>query len=347
MEIYLSLFFSLLILSYLFKNKKIYIFIFLILILFSGLRSTDIGADTDTYFDMLQYPERSLYLKEKGYYYLNILAHNLGFNRIFFFVTISIIILSPIFYYLFKEIKPRYRWMILCLYLFNPYLYIQSNFNILRQVIAMSLSLILLFNYFNKKYFYVLIFFALALSFHFSIIIAFIILMMSSIINWDRVKLFNFITFMFILKISGIFHIFIIYISYFFSNYGYLHYYNYRENLFSSNFIALLHYIFFIFILFFSYANSYINKKEKKLINLFHLTNAMFFLFSLNAVFLRIYIYFYLWDMYIFAIIIKNIKYKLVIVIYLLYVFMLFIAFFILNKENINYVPYRISVNFR
>lgn len=126
------------------------------------------------------------------------------------------IILSPIFYYLFKEIKPRYRWMILWLYLFNPYLYIQSNFNILRQGIAMSLSLILLFNYFNKKYFYVLIFFVLALSFHFSIIIAFIILMMSSIINWNRVKLFNFITFMFILKISGIFHIFIIYISYFF-----------------------------------------------------------------------------------------------------------------------------------
>lgn len=347
MRIYLVLFFGCIFLSYLFKGKRIHLFIFLILILFSALRSIEIGADTDAYFAMLRFPEHALYLKEKGYYYLNQLAHFLKFGNIYFFGIVSTIILSPILYLLLTEIKPKYRWITLWLYLLNPYLYLQSNFNILRQGIAMSLSLLLLINYFNKKYINVLFFFIIAMTFHFSIVLVFIILILISIINWSRIKIFCFLTIMFVLKISEVFHIFVSKLSIVFSNYGYLHYSNYKENIFSNNFITLLHYIFFSFMLFLTYSNSCIDKKEKKLINLFHLTNAMFFFFSLNAVFLRIYIYFYLWDIYIFTIILKNIKGKLLITIYLLYVSTLFVGFFILNRENTNYFPYRTSINLR
>lgn len=341
MMLYSLVFFSSIFIFYLLKNNFIKLLVILSLFLLSALRDSKIGTDTKTYLSMLHYPNNSLYLKEKGYYYINFLSNTLKLSDNIFLGSLSLFILAPVFYVLLKKIDIKYQWITLWIYLFNPYLYILSNFNILRQGIAMSISLLLLENYLEKKYKKTIFFLLLGMSFHISIFLIFLILILISIINWDKRKIFLLFIFMFIFKILNLFNFFLLFLGTKFLNFQYFYYFNYKKNIFSNNLVTLVYFIFYLIILYLTYSKSYTTKKEKKMVDIFHVTNSLFFFFSLNAVFFRIYIYFYLWNAFIFTIIVKNSKNKLAILIYLIHALLLFLAFYIINSNNVEYFPYR------
>ncbi|MBR8734987.1 hypothetical protein IX329_002604 [Fusobacterium necrophorum] len=341
MVAYLILFGGCIFLSYFLKKKYIYVFITFLLIIFSAIRSPNIGTDSAEYLEILNNPNLGKFM-EKGYYGISKISHFLNFNSTYFFGLISIIIIVPVMYYIFK-IPAKFRWIALWLYLFNPYLYIQSNFNILRQGLSMSFSLLLLNSLLKKKYFLSSLFLLIGLGFHESILIAVCIFFINLIFKWNKIKLIFFLVTMYLLKILGVFKIVISILPKYFDLY-YLHYLNHRENMFANNIVVTLHFIWFI-VLVLQYKKMYKNKKEKKIANFFFITNALYFFFCLNSVFLRIYIYIYLWNIYIVTLIIKNTKSKIILYSHLIYTILLFILFYYLNSSNIHYFPYRTLIN--
>ena len=282
MIIYLVFFGNLILLSYFLKNKYIHIFIAFSLILFSAIRSPEIGTDSAEYLEVLKNPNLGIFM-EKAYYYVTRISHFLNFDSLKFFGIISMIIIIPVLQMILK-IPPKFRWIALWIYLLNPYLYIQSNFNILRQGIAMSISLLVINFLLKRKYFLFVLFLLIGIGFHESILIVIFIFIVNLIFSLNKRKLLFILVLMYLLKVFGIFRAIISILPMYFNSY-YLHYINHRENMFANNIVVTLHFIWYL-ILMLQYKKAYKNKIEKKVVDLFFVTNALYFFFCLNSVFL-------------------------------------------------------------
>lgn len=148
MIIYNSFLIILLILNF---NKKCsvrkltYYFSFFILVIVNIFRHKSIGSDTGTYLNMyklINYKVKNDLYIEDGYFYYNKILNYLSTNEIFLLIVSGIII----FYAFYKFIKFNSVNIFMSLYFFIGLRYYGSTMNLLRQMIAISIILII----FNK-----------------------------------------------------------------------------------------------------------------------------------------------------------------------------------------------------
>src|SRR5699024_7439203 len=156
MYIYISLYVFLLIGVFLEKNKQRFHLTvsFLILFFLSAFRDISIGTDTESYEGIFN---RVLLggqiVQEAGWYYFNKVVVLLGGDFRWVLILSSLLVITPIY-----RVSRRYSFNpCLSIFLFySLYFYLQS-FNIMRQIIAVSILLLFIPFLFDKKYFYFII----------------------------------------------------------------------------------------------------------------------------------------------------------------------------------------------
>lgn len=152
-------------------QKSIFVFFTVVLILYCGFRPLDLDQDIKMYFNYFQkFCSYSFYeiifkdqhrIKEKGYILANKLFCHIGFRpMILFFAILGIGIKSVI-------ISRKSGYPILCLFLYAVIFLPLREYTQIRDALSSSFIIISLL-YFNRKEFYVsILYFLIALSFHF------------------------------------------------------------------------------------------------------------------------------------------------------------------------------------
>ena len=156
-----------------------YAIIVLIMILTFGLRDVSVGTDTKNYSQMFNLinseGNNGILISEviePGWLLLNKLVYFLGGQWDTMIFISGILVLSPIFWTLWNYTENPF--LSLLLYFLLGYYF--SSFNILRQMIAVSIVFLAYSKYFqDKKLFSYLILVIIASSFHLSALISFII----------------------------------------------------------------------------------------------------------------------------------------------------------------------------
>ena len=185
---YLSLIFLIIVESFVYyfsknkvKNKKNFMTIVCIeLILFAGLRSTNIGVDTKNYLYALNYyrnmPIEAIFTTpnpwnidyEIGYMILTKLLAFARFSDTQFLIVIACLIYIPVFIYIYEE-SDDVIFSLLFYMCFELFAY---SLGIFRQMISVSILLLSIKHIKNRKFFKFILFVLLAMSFHYSAIVA-------------------------------------------------------------------------------------------------------------------------------------------------------------------------------
>src|SRR5699024_7747549 len=140
-----------------------------ILFFLSAFRDISIGTDTESYEGIFN---RVLLggqiVQEAGWYYFNKVVVLLGGDFRWVLILSSLLVITPIY-----RVSRRYSFNpCLSIFLFySLYFYLQS-FNIMRQIIAVSILLLFIPFLFDKKYFYFIICVCLASLFHTTALLA-------------------------------------------------------------------------------------------------------------------------------------------------------------------------------
>lgn len=139
--------------DYIKKNDKYLILIFILLTLFLALKSENVGVDADSYkkifYDIAKFPFSKVYLYDRyeiGYKYLCKIFSLIWNNYQFFLFGISFLEMAG-FYCFIKKYSKNYVFSLLLFITFETY---TLTFGILRQAIALSISL-LAFNFLDKR----------------------------------------------------------------------------------------------------------------------------------------------------------------------------------------------------
>lgn len=294
------------------REKKIIIAVVYACIFWvSTLRSIWIGADYERYTQIWNGGYGGYGI---GYQYLNKAAHLFGNSYIWLAFTVNLVIFLLAGMAYRKELDEQYQAVALTLWILNPYCFIQSSFNILRQGCAMAIVLAgacYLIHELSKKknslkkY---LIFSAsilIAGSFHKSAYL-FIGLLPFTWIPWKRsyhIILASLCIIMNLFTFDSQF-------MYFFAKT--FHYDNYLVAE-SSIFDHPVYTIFIAGVIIFllcKYSSLYSSEKEKWFIDLYLLSLSLLLLFVKNDQAYRVYVYFSYITMISVAIIIKNMERK-------------------------------------
>ena len=163
------------------KNKACYILLVLVLIFLSSFRGLSVGTDTVNYEEIFYSCTDLLSIAIRGYeillYFIYYIIHSFdGTYQTALFIQ-TILFLLPLSYVFYKKFsKP----IIPLFFLFALNFYL-SEFNISRQMIAVSFIVLSAYFYENKKYVFTAIPFVLACLLHNSAIIALLIFPLSFI----------------------------------------------------------------------------------------------------------------------------------------------------------------------
>ena len=184
-----------------FKNKKKFsgifslILLILILSLFAGLRTTDLGYDTSKYimrtYRLLESGKNLSYLldnyvvMEKGYLVYMSLLYNI-WNNINFILTMLNLPVN-VFFVIFMNHHRKKTSMIMMIIIYYCTLYALS-FNVVRQSISMSIFLLILVLLDKKKYFLSFFFFIIGFLFHESMLFAIFALIIIFISNNNKIS---------------------------------------------------------------------------------------------------------------------------------------------------------------
>lgn len=328
------------------NGKKIYLAtIFTILFFISALRSRQIGADYSVYINVFEKIDKYInnYPMEKGYLYLNYFISLFTKNYVIFSILINIIIFTSLYKYIKDNIDKEYFIWIVFVFIANPYLYIQSTFNVLRQTIAIMIILYGIKQLNDKKYFRYIIYVIIAAQIH-TISYLFILLIFLKLINWNERKFFILLIISIFINFFGKNGILIRYIS---NLLGYSRYLGYKNTLFDFQL-----YIFFIFIvvvfLLYIYNKIEIKEKEKMFVDSYILSLSLLPLLITNDIMYRVYVGLVFISLPGLAIILKSIKEKFkkenlyLKGIFITYYIMLFLFFLqsVIKSNNIKYIPF-------
>lgn len=124
---------------YLGHKKTAAAFMLAVAFLLSTFRSYLMGADYDSYIGL--YDSNSYKVYSWGYQLMNYLAKQLGNSYICLAFAINILIFSCVFACYMQQVRKEYLAFAIFLWLINPYGFIQSSFNMLRQGCAMAVLL--------------------------------------------------------------------------------------------------------------------------------------------------------------------------------------------------------------
>ena len=343
MGIYLFIFLGLSIIGLIYpkvREKKLCIFLFfLVVFLISAFRASFIGKDYETYVSVHR---SKLYLYGWGYNMLSCLANFLGESYIW------LVIFGNLWMTYSKKIDKKYLLFSLGLWVLNPYCFIQSSMNILRQGCAMSCVLFAtcFLNKGWKKNLYYLLFILLGGAFHKSAY-AFILLLPFGMLNWKRS--FHLILLLVCVIINLLFNGRQL-IQPFAKLLGYSGYLNYAPSSFDVP-VFTLFVVFVVVYLLYRYPILYQNKEEKWYVDIYLVSLSLLLVLVKNDIAYRMYIYFSFISPISISYIIKNtsrylrgnIEKRLVKIGYIGYYTALYWMFLLMQmlNHNIHYFPFR------
>ena len=154
-------------------NKKAFRFLIIILLFISGYRADNIGTDHKTYIAAFNHIKTygNAYFREKGYVLLNKLVIFLGGNTTTLCFLVSFMLCIGFYFYVVKYVRADYFLFSLIIFVCQPYMYIQSTFNIMRQGCAIAIVLLSIPFLLNKKWLMFSAIILLASTFHTSALV--------------------------------------------------------------------------------------------------------------------------------------------------------------------------------
>lgn len=330
------------------NSKKIYVFfVLLVLYLFSTLRSFEMGADYSNYIYYFTRFQQWYSDSEFGFTVLYRIAYGLfGDNYIGLSAIINILIFVLFYKYVVKNCSDKFIWLILLVFVLNPYLYIQSTFNMLRQGIAMCFIINAYSQLLDNKLKNFFAFILIGASFH-KLSLVFLLLPLLNRINWNQKKLFLcgsicFFINLFIPNLS--------FLSPIFKIFNFENYTSSQTSMFNFKMFGVFVYLVFCMVLYF-YNDLYRNKSEKKLIELYLISLSFLLLAVKSDAVYRIYIVLVYLTLPAIDIILTNVDNtrfrlkKLLPYAYMVYYMFFYLIFFISINGNTNYIPFKFYFN--
>ena len=299
------------------REKKVWIgTMFAALFLISTLRHANIGADYKNYISIFgAYGNIGIWgnrIYGTAYRILNGLALQLGNSYVYLALVVNILIFGTVFYVYQLKIKKEYLAFAVALWVCNPYAFIQSSFNMLRQGCAMAV--VLLASCFlskedhkliSKRNINFVIMILVAGSFHKSAYV-FLFLLLFGMISWKREYHLILVIFCAILNLITNNSGFMLWLA------KIIGYQNYVETWGSAKFDIPVFIIFitlFVFYLITRYPGLFTNKEEKWYVDLYLVSLSLLLLLVKNDQAYRLYIYFFYITLISVTTIIKNISY--------------------------------------
>lgn len=318
-------------------TKEIYLFItVLFFFIISTFRNPLIGADYQTYINIFLYKHE--WYGEIGFSLLYKVAYILfGNNYIGLTFLINLLIFILLFIYLINTLSKKTNiTIIMLIFILNPYLFIQSSFNVVRQGLCTSILLIAyLFLMKNDKIKFIVLI-IIASTFH-KVGLVFLSLYFINKIHFNKKALYITLLVCFCMNmllsnlavLEPIFNLF---------NFG--HYANYENSLFNFRLYGVFIACFILYLLR-NYDCLYNNAKEKKIVDLYILSLCFLLLAVKNDALFRVYIILVFLTLPAISIILDRIRNKNFVAMgYLSYYAIYYITFLISVVNNTHYVPF-------
>ena len=315
------------------------------MMLISSFRAYYIGADYIRYVPIFQRIQivGLEHPYEKGYVLLNLLAGKISENYWSLGLCVNLLIFSSLYVYIKKNISEKYYYFILLVFYLNPYMYIQTSFNVLRQGCATAFILIAVQALNEKKWAKYFILVLVSAQFH-SLGYIFLLLSLTKIIKWRKSY------FYIILGVSTFINVVLSNLEFMrkiFSYFDFDGYTTYGTTMFDFKIFTL--FIVVVVCLLIHNYNDLTKRDEKKqyFINVYLLSLCLLPIFVKNDMTYRIYIIFsfislpaisYILDT--FYRIGNKILYNTFKWGYMMYYFALWSAFLISQRENFAYIPF-------
>lgn len=328
------------------KEKRSCVFFYvLVLFLISSFRSSQIGTDYKNYISVFH---AKVYTYGKGYNFLSYFASLLGESYVWLGLVVNVVIFGLVWIAYKREVDKKYLLFAVSLWTLNPYCFLQSSTNIMRQGCAMAVVLLAVqfLNGDKKRNLGFLLGIILAGSFHKSAY-AFVLLLPFGWIHWKRCYHLVLLSFCAVINLllSGK-----QLLEPFAKMLGYEVYLSkYTSSIFDMSLFTILVIGVVLYILY-RYPLLYENRKEKWYLDLYLVSLSVLLLLVKNDIAYRMYIYFSFIAPIAISCIVKNLKKNLKGIVentilkagYLSYYSALYWLFLVMQMldHNIYYVPY-------
>lgn len=150
------------------KYSRLWLSISFILLFFvSSFRALNIGTDYSEYVPIYYHiAAGNDYGMEVGYVWLNrvmasVIPHYCGLA-----IGVNIMLMVPLYYFITRYVSQKYWQLCIMIFTANPYMFIQSSFNILRQACAVGVLLLATHFFIRKKWIVGILLIGVAASFH-------------------------------------------------------------------------------------------------------------------------------------------------------------------------------------
>lgn len=287
--VYVICFFSLL-------NAKREVFLvisLLFLFVISTFRNEIIGTDYKNYIVAFETISKTgTYYMEKGYVLLNVLVSHVTQKYYGIAFAVNLIFFTSFFYYIRNNVDSKYWDICLLVFLLNPYFFIQSTFNLMRQTCATGIVMIGLTSLLKKpcvkSVITYLLFILISAQFH-RVSYFLVIIPVIFYFPWNKVYWLLMLLLSIIINYIGVNS----FLSLFFVetnfNAGYA---NYEETYLNHPIFILLVSIFFIIILLRYEDCGFYRKKEKNILNLYLFSLCLLIIAVTNKMVYRVYVMF-------------------------------------------------------
>ncbi len=326
------------------------------LFIISSFRDQSIGADYEEYVQAFQrIRQTGSYYMEEGYVLLNRIVGLFTSQYIGIAIAVNLIIFIPLYYFIKNQINEKYWGVCIAVFLFNPYMFIQTTFNAMRQGCATGIILIgMSILYSRKKRAWSVLFYfisiIIAYFFHrISLVMAVIPIVLR--INWKKQHWIIAVCIALILNLVGVRYIGTIVTTLLRLRKGYL---NYGASLLNNPVYVAFILVFIVFLLMHYDAYTQMEPRKKRLID-FYLFSLCFLIAALpNDMFYRTYIILGICALPGLPVLcectelrmgkkrIKNESHYLKILV-VLYYFCFYMGYimYLASKSNSNYIPFR------
>lgn len=127
-----------------YSSRKLFLIIsFSYLFLFSSLRDQSIGADYGAYVSAFNAIKTTgTYYMEKGYVMLNLLVSKLTNSYVGIAIAVNLMLFVPLYYLIRNKVDKKYWGLCVFIFASNPYMFMQTSFNAMRQGCATGLILV-------------------------------------------------------------------------------------------------------------------------------------------------------------------------------------------------------------
>lgn len=329
------------------KNYTVMLGIFfLFLLLVSTFRNYTMGADYHWYVGAFLNDGS---WNEEGFTLVSKTAHIIFKSNYWgLALIVDVCYLLPMYYFTKKFCKNEYILLVMLIFVLNPYLYIQSTFNVIRQSMACGFLIIAYYMLKKKKYWIFIVFSFIAASMHDVVKYFIVILLIVSIVKWKSKIFFYLATIclvanLLLTNLSVLFN--------FISTDRFDSYVDWGNSLFDFAGFGIVVFA-LLLLLSLEYSKLYGNEEEKNWVDLYLFSLCFLLIAVKNDIVYRLYMMLTYISLPAVGIIFKNLKengskyIKLLVVAYSAYYIVLYILFLNSVKNNTNYVPFEFYKTF-